>query len=303
MEQNLPFNVDALLVFSKVVECRSLSRAAALLGMPKSTVSRKISKLEADLGIKLLRKNTHQLSVTDLGEQVYQHSLKIFTEANDIRALVEGSKQEPQGALRVAMPVFVGIDYAANVSTLFLQRFPKSRLEIRLVDSMAHPVKDGFDLVLGVGPLQDSSLIARKVFTLDCFLCASPVYLESLAEPVTAPSQVNKLPLIDTDFYGSSNKLVLDNGRKQLEFSPLVRARANSFQICKQYVLQGLGVGILPQQMIVASDELVPLLPEWQAAKVDMYMLYPFQLSFSSLISAFYDTALEVMGRNSRPSA
>ncbi len=298
MEQNLPFNVDALLVFSKVVECRSLSRAAALLGIPKSTVSRKLSKLEADLGIKLLRKNTHQLSVTDLGEQVYQHSLKIFTEANDIRALVEGSKQEPQGALRVAMPVFVGIDYAASVSSRFLQRYPKSRLEIRLVDSMAHPVKDGFDLVLGVGPLQDSSLIARKVFTLDCFLCASPEYLQSLEEPVTAPSQVNKLPLIDTDFYGSANKLVLDNGRKQLEFSPLVRARANSFQICKQYVLQGLGVGVLPEQMIAGSDDLVPLLPEWQAAKVDMYMLYPFQLSFSNLISAFYDTALEVIGRN-----
>ena len=298
MEQNLPFNVDALLVFSKVVECRSLSRAAILLGIPKSTVSRKLAKLESDLGIKLLRKNTHQLSVTDLGEQVYQHSLKILTEANDIRALVEGSKQEPQGALRVAMPVFVGVDYAANVSSRFLQRYPKSRLEIRLVDSMAHPVRDGFDLVLGVGPLQDSSLIARKVFALDCFLCASPAFLQSLEEPLTTPSQINKLPLIDTDFYGSANKLVLDNSRKQLELSPLVRARANSFQICKQYVLQGLGVGVLPQQMIAASEELLPVLPEWQAASVDMYMLYPFQLSFSNLISAFYDTALEVIGRN-----
>ena len=122
MPQNIHFNVDALLVFSKVVECRSLSRAADLLGMPKSTVSRKISRLEADLDSKLLRKNTHQISVTDLGEQVYQHSLKILSEANDIRSLVEGSKQEPQGALRVAMPVFVGIDYAASVSSRFLQR-------------------------------------------------------------------------------------------------------------------------------------------------------------------------------------
>ncbi len=297
MEQNIPFNVDALLVFSKVVECRSLSRAAALLGMPKSTASRKISRLEADLGAKLLRKNTHQISVTDLGEQVYQHSLKIFNEANDIRALVEGSKQEPQGALRVAMPVFVGIDYAAEVSGRFLRRYPKSRLEIRLVDSMAHPVRDGFDLVLGVGPLQDSSLIARKVFDLHCFLCATNGFLQTLEEPITAPSQVNKLPLIDTDFYGAGNKLVLDSGRKQLELSPLVRARANSFQICKQVVLEGLGVGVLPQQMIAASEELVPLLPEWQAASVDMYMLYPFQLSFSNLVSAFYATALEVMGR------
>ena len=96
MEQNLPFDLDALLIFGKVVECRSLSKAATLLGMPKSTVSRKLSKLESDLGIKLLRKNTHQLTVTDLGEKIYTHGVKILSEANGVRALVEGSKQEPQ---------------------------------------------------------------------------------------------------------------------------------------------------------------------------------------------------------------
>src|SRR3982074_148361 len=85
VEQNLPFDRDALLVFGKVVENRSLSKAAVLLGMPKSTVSRKLTKLESDLGIKLLRKNTHQLTVTDLGEQVYAHAVNILTEANDVR--------------------------------------------------------------------------------------------------------------------------------------------------------------------------------------------------------------------------
>src|SRR6187551_1657307 len=122
VEQNMPFDVDALLVFGKVVESRSLSKAAALLGMPKSTVSRKLSKLEADLGIKLLRMNTHQLTVTDLGEQIYSHGVHIANQANSTRALVEGSKPEPQGELRVAMLVFVGIDYASRVGAAFLQR-------------------------------------------------------------------------------------------------------------------------------------------------------------------------------------
>ncbi len=90
MEQNPPFDLDALLVFGKVVESRSLSKAAALLGMPKSTVSRKLTKLESDLGIKLLRKNTHQLTVTDLGEKVYDHAVNILAGANGVRALVEG---------------------------------------------------------------------------------------------------------------------------------------------------------------------------------------------------------------------
>src|SRR6202012_4758998 len=158
MEQNLPFDLDALLIFSKVVQCRSLPKGATLLGMPKSTVSRELSKLEADLGIKLLRKNTHQLTVTDLGEKIYGHGVNILAEANGVRALVEGSKQEPQGELRVAIPVFVGIDYASRVGAMFLALHPPSRLDIGLVDALFPPNKGGFAVVCGTGPLQDSML-------------------------------------------------------------------------------------------------------------------------------------------------
>ncbi len=302
MEQKLPFELDALLVFGKVVECRSVSKAAALLDMPKSTVSRKNSKLESDLGAKLLRKNTHQISITDLGERVYSHSLKILSESNDIRALVEGSKQEPQGELRVAMPVFVGVDYASRVGATFLQRYPKSQLEIRLVDNMAHPIKDGYDVVLSSGPLQDSTLIARKVFTLECFLCASTGFVKRLPEPITSPTQLNTLPFIESDFYGGRHKLLLTNGKKRHELSPLVRGRANSFQICKQYIMHGLGFGIMPKQIICSGEleegTIVPVLPEWTPQSVDVYMIYPFQLSFSNLISVFYETALEIIMQN-----
>src|ERR1700759_3760981 len=216
MEQNPTFDLDALLVFGQVVETRSLSKAASLLGMPKSTVSRKLTKLESDLGIKLLRKNTHQLTVTDLGEQVYAHSVNILAEANGVRALVEGSRQEPQGELRVAIPVFVGIDYASRVGATFLQRYPHSRLDIRLVDDVVHPIKDGFDVVFGTGPLQDSMLIARKVFSLEMFLCASPDFVGQLAEPITAPAQLDSLPFIDCGFYGGPRKAVVAQQQRGL---------------------------------------------------------------------------------------
>jgi DNA-binding transcriptional LysR family regulator len=301
MEQNLTFDVAALLVFGKVVESRSLSKAAALLGMPKSTVSRKLTKLEADLGIKLLRKNTHQLTVTDLGEQVYEHAANILAEANGVRALVEGSRQEPQGELRVAIPVFVGIDYASRVGATFLQRHPHSRLDIRLVDNMVDPIKDGFDVVFGTGPLQDSTLIARKVFSLELFLCASPDFVARLAEPVTDPTQLNSLPFIEFGFRGP-HKLTVVNHRRRHELSPPVRARANNFQVCKQYILQGLGFGAMPSQ-ILCTDELrdgtlVPVLPEWKPEALDVHMIYPFELSFSTLISAFYEAACEIIVEN-----
>ncbi|OBG46545.1 LysR family transcriptional regulator [Mycobacterium alsense] len=306
MEQNLPFDLDALLVFGKVVECRSLSKAATLLGMPKSTVSRKLSKLESDLGIKLLRKNTHQLTVTDLGEKIYSHGVNILAEANGVRALVEDSRQEPQGELRVAIPVFVGIDYASRVGAKFLQRYPNSRLDIRLVDNVVHPVHDGFDVVFGTGPLQDSILIARKVFSLELFLCASPDFLDELKEPITAPAQLNALPFIDFGFGDAPRKLTIAKSKRRHELSPVVRARANNFQVCKQYILQGLGVGAMPTQIIV-TDELregtiVPVLPDWTLEGLDVYMIHPFALSFSTLISAFYETACDIITENSARS-
>ncbi|KUI04838.1 LysR family transcriptional regulator [Mycobacterium sp. IS-3022] len=301
MEQNLPFDVDALLIFGKVVENRSLSKAAALLGMPKSTVSRKLAKLESDLGIKLLRKNTHQLTVTDLGEKVYGHAVNILAEANGVRALVEGSRQEPRGELRVAIPIFVGIDYASRVGAAFLQHYPNSRLDIRLVDSMVDPIRDGFDVVFGTGPLQDSTLIARKVFSLELFLCASPQFVAALSAPVTDPAQLNTLPFIDFGF-GGPRRLAVTGHRGRCELTPPVRARANNFQVCKQYILQGLGVGAMPTQIICTNElrdgSIVPVLPDWHLDPLDVHMIYPFELSFSTLISAFYETACEIIVEN-----
>ena len=305
MEQNPPFDLDALLVFGKVVESHSLSKAAALLGMPKSTVSRKLTKLESDLGIKLLRKNTHQLTVTDLGKKVYDHAVNILAEANGVRALVEGSKQEPQGELRVAIPVFVGIDYASRVGATFLQRYPNARLDIHLVDDMVDPIKDGFDVVMGTGPLQDSALIARKVFSLELFLCATPDFVRQLAEPITVPTQLSTVPFIDFGF-GGPRKLTVAKNKRRYELSPLVRARANNFQVCKQYILQGLGIGAMPTQIICTAElregSIVPVLPEWTLEPLDVHMIYPFELSFSTLISAFYEAACEIILENTARS-
>ena len=227
--------------------------------------------------------------------------MDILREANEVRALVEGSKHEPQGELRVAIPVFVGIDYASRVGATFLQRYPHSRLDIRLVDNMVDPIKDGFDVVFGTGPLQDSTLIARKVFSLELFLCASPDFVAQLAEPLDHPTQLNSMPFIDSASAGRASSR-LSNRKRRYELTPQVRARANNFQVCKQYILQGLGIGAMPTQ-IICTDELrdgtlVPVLPEWAPDPLDVHMVYPFELSFSTLISAFYEAACEIIVEN-----
>src|SRR3546814_2731288 len=97
MDQKPAFDLEALVVFAKVVEIGSLSKAAALLDMPKSTVTRKVSRLESQLGEKLLRRSTHRITVTELGERIYGHGLKILSEAHDVSATVEGIRKEQIG--------------------------------------------------------------------------------------------------------------------------------------------------------------------------------------------------------------
>ena len=118
---------------------------------------------------------------------------------------------------------------------------------------------------------------------------------------------MNTLPFIDCDIYGERRKVRLTRNRKHHELSPLVRARANSFQICKHYILQGMGIGVMPEQIIFSGEPVAgtiePILPDWRPPPVDLHMIYPFQLSYSNLISAFYDTAREIITINASRAA
>jgi len=298
MKQTDQFDANTLLMLAKVIELKSVSGAASVLGIPRSTVSRKINKLETELGIKLLRKNTRQITVTDLGDEIYKHALVIQNEINLVRAVLGGRRQEPQGVLRVAMPVFMGVDFASKVGALFLQKYPKARLEMRFVDGTAHPVKDGYDVTLAYGPLQDSTLIGKKLFAVESLLCASPKFLKLLPSKIEHPPQLDELPFIEAGQDSGAFKLQLRNGKKRYEFSPSVRAQANNFQVGKHYVLEGVGIGALPKHVCLhelIEGKLLPILEKWILEPGDVYVLYPFQLKFSNLIKAFYETAHETM--------
>jgi len=298
MQQTDQFDANTLLMLAKVIELKSVSGAAAVLGIPRSTVSRKINKLETELGIKLLRKNTRQITVTDLGYEIYKHALTIQNEINLVRALLGGRRQQPQGVLRVAMPVFMGVDFASKIGASFLQKYPKAKLEMRFVDSAAHPVKDGYDVTLAYGPLQDSTLIGKKLFDIESLLCASPKFMKQLAHKIDHPSQLADLPFIQVGHDSGAFKLQFHNGKKHHELAPQVRAQANNFQVGKHYVVQGVGIGALPRHVCLHElneGKLTPILQKWMLETREVYVLYPFQLKFSSLINAFYDTAHETM--------
>ena len=268
MEQNLPFDLDALLVFGKVVESRSLSKAAVLLGMPKSTVSRKLTQTRvgprhqavAQEHASADRHGPRRKGLQPCGEH---------PDGGQRRARPgRGQQAGTQGELRVAIPIFLGIDYASRVGAAFLQHYPHSRLDIRLVDNLVDPIKDGFDVVFGTGPLQDSTLIARKVFSLELFLCASPDFVAQLPEPDRRSGTAGRRAVHRLRFRRAAQGRAWPSRSGATSCRRTIRARANNFQVCKQYILQGLGIGAMPTQ-IICTDELregsiVPVLPDWK---------------------------------------
>ena len=250
MEQNLPFDVDALLVFGKVVECRSLSKAAALLGMPKSTVSRKLTKLESDLGIKLLRKNTHQLTVTDLGEKVYEPRRQHPDRGQ--RRSRAGRRQQAGTAGRAA-----GRHTGLRRHRL---RVPGRRHVPAALSPLAvgHPAG-------GQHGRPDQGRVRRGVrnraaagFDADRAKGVQPraVSLRVTGLRAAAGRADHRSGAVG---HAAVHRLRLRRARassrwprhkRRYELSPQVRARANNFQVCKQYILQGLGIGAMPTQII-----------------------------------------------------
>jgi len=293
MERNTSFDPDALIMLTKVIECRSITQAAIQLGRPKSTVSRKIARLESDLGVKLLRTSTRQITVTEVGQRIYEHALKIQSETISIQELVHSSKQEPQGLLKVTISVSIGVDFSSHIGLAFLKRYPKARLELQLVDRIVNPVSEGVDVAIQPGPLPDSGLVAKKIFNADKVLCASPEIAAQLPAKLNHPSQLKNVLFVGSGDSSMPLELTFKKGGVSYRLTPMLREKVNNFQIAKYHVLQGMGVGVLPRHLCyqeLQDNKLVPILDQWALPPTEVYMVYSHRVSFSNLISAFYET-------------
>ena len=303
MEQNLPFDLDALLVFGKVVESRSLSKAAALLGMPKSTVSRKLTQA----GIRPRHQAAAQEHPSAHRHRPRREGLRPRREHPDARPTAFAPWWRAASRSRRAS---CGSRYrSSSASTTPPGSAPRScsaiptrGLDIRLVDNMVDPIKDGFDVVFGTGPLQDSTLIARKVFSLELFLCASPDFVEQLAEPLDrSDAAEQRCPSSTSASAGrASSRWPSTSGdtscRHRYGLAP------TTFRCASSTSCRGSASARCPRRSSAptncATAPSCRCLPEWHLEPLDVHMIYPFELSFSTLISAFYEAACEIIVEN-----
>ena len=184
-------NLNELIVFAKVVDCGSFSKAAIALGMTKSSVSKKIAQLEKNLGAKLLQRTTRKFAITELGKDIYQHSAKIIAELDAVSLAVADAQQRPKGSLKVSASRLFGRIKIAPLLPEFLNRYPDIDISLQLTEHTVDLIGDGFDLALCAGALKDSNLIVQRIYQVNIVTCASPLYLSQHGVP-TKPSQLEQ---------------------------------------------------------------------------------------------------------------
>jgi DNA-binding transcriptional LysR family regulator len=171
-------DLNALVIFAKVVEANSFSEAARRLKMPVSTVSRRIADLEQELGIRLLERSTRSLRLTELGSEVIEQARRSAELSDAIDNIVSERMADVAGALRLSAPPSISDTLLAPLASAFQAAYPNVKVQILITDRFVDHIAEGVDLVFRRGPLRDSALVARKLLTYRHQLVASPAYLD-----------------------------------------------------------------------------------------------------------------------------
>lgn len=282
-------DLNEVVVFARVVDAKSFTRAGRELGLPKSTVSRKVSELEARLGARLLQRTTRNLSLTDAGRAFYQHASRVVSELDAGAAAVLELEEAPRGSLRVSAPLNFGL-FAPALSA-FAARHPAVEVEIVCSDRLVDLVEEQFDVAIRASRLKDSALVARPLGLLRNVIVASPRYVAEHGEPRHPKDLASHACLV---FGGGSERGHYRLTRKGREEAVSVRGHlvANDFDLLHDGAVEGLGIAMLPYPRVQDDYEtgrLVRVLPEWCAPSFPIHAVYPSTRHLSPKVRAFID--------------
>ena len=268
-----------LLLFAHIAETGSFTRAASRLGIPKSTVSRRVAILETQLGERLLLRTTRKLTLTDFGIGVLEHARGVQNEVEAAQALAQHRQVEPSGRLRVSMPGDLANTVLANMLSDFVTRYSAISLELDLSPRRVDLVGENFDCALRMGALpDDATLSARRLATFSGGLYAAPGYLARHGEPVDPEALMAHSTLRLLRRSGEAEQWVLSRGEQVWEGTPPARAVINSPELLLRMASLGSGIAALADhyaQPYVTSGELRPVLPDWHLPRVQAWAVFP----------------------------
>jgi DNA-binding transcriptional LysR family regulator len=269
-------DLNRVAVFLRVVEAGSFTAAAAALGVQKSSVSRSVAALEAEVGIRLLQRTTRRLSLTDAGRAFHDRARDALSDLEEAREAVASLGSEPRGLVRVTAPVDMAGALAA-VTTRFLSAHPAVRVEVALTARVVDLVREGFDLAVRAGVLADSSLMSRRIGDTDLGLYASPAYLEAAGRPRRL-ADLERHACVLYRAGGPSATWRLSGPRGDEEVHVRGRAVTDEFEFVRQMLVAGAGVGLVPVFLagpLAAAGTLERVLPRHVQRGGAVHVVWP----------------------------
>lgn len=298
-------DLNDMLYFAEVVERGGFAAAGRALGIPKSRLSRRVSELEAQLGVRLLQRTTRKLSLTDVGEAFLRHCQAVRESALAAQDTVAQVQTEPRGTIRVSCPVTLAQTVLGELMPQFLQRCPLVHVEMQVTNRPVNLVEEGIDVALRVRPsLEDSgSMVVKRLDVARQILVASPELLERQGTP-RALADLQHLDSMSMSAVDGQSSLLLvgPEGREQrLQLQP--RYVVDDLLTLKFAALAGSGMCWLPDYMCheeLAEGRLVHLLPGWEPPQGIVHAVFPSRRGLAPAVRHFLDFLGEtVPGRNS----
>lgn len=289
-----------LLIFARVAELGSFSRAAERLGLPKSTVSRRLSALEGHVGERLLLRTTRRQTITEFGHQLLAHARQVLAEVHAVSALRERRHAAPSGHLRVSMPSGLANVVLSRVLTDFVARYPAVSLDLDLSTRRVDLLGDGYDLAVRMGPLPDDGLLAaRRLAVLPAGLFAAPRYLADRG----APASPDALAAHDGVRLGGGRGEVviwsLHQGEQRWQGELPGRAVANSPDLLVRMACAGAGIVAVPDcfaEEALQAGHLQRVLPDWRLPDKTAWAVFPGRQLMPAKTRVFIDALIAAFG-------
>lgn len=290
-------DLNQVAVFVRVVESRGFTAAAAALGLPKSSVSRAVSRLESSLGVRLLHRTTRRLHLTEAGAAFHARAQRALTELGEARDAAGEQQDAPRGTVRITAPVDVGVEFLADIVARFVRRHPEIKVDVNLTARTVDMVEEGFDLALRAGRLRDSSLVARKLGNIEGRLLAAPSYLERHGTPETVLDLERHECVLFRPHDGACMwQLTGPEGNERVEVRGSVSA--DDFTFVRKAALAGAGITLLPWVLSVRDvigGKLVRVLPEHAARGSQLHLVYPSARHMPRRVAVFRDFVVASM--------
>ncbi len=289
------------LAFAETAKHGSFAAAARELGGAPSSLAKAVARLEASLGVKLFHRTTRQVSLTPDGERLFERCQRVLAEVENLHAEASGTRALPAGTLRIDLPIVYGKRFVLPALAELVRKHPALQLDVRLSDAYVDLVRDGIDLAVRVGPLQDSSLVARRIDRQAMVLCASPKYLAAAGTPrrvedlATHAAVVFRMPTS-----GRNRAWALRQRGTPVEIQPATRVRISDGEGLIEALKLGLGLGQVPDYMVeneLARGQLVEVLSSCRPEPLPINVVYPSGRLLPARVRAAIDVLLTVSSR------